>query len=261
MSNLPSNLPSWFGIVIIIVMVFGELAFCAFPALLWALIGRQKLTEAFAWRRASGREYLGAALLAFGSAVAAQVLIVLQNHIWPQGMAGQEASNAFLLPLLQQHPLAMTLALPLSAAFGEELLFRGVLQRALVRRLPVWVAIGLGAVLFSAVHLDVGGFFVRVLFGAALGVLVLRGRSIFPAMLTHFLYDAALLGGTAWVVHRLGLSAALRLAGQANGGASVRTLAYYGGAGLLLIVVGWGLSASAWRRKQPETNEPETSRA
>ncbi len=253
-----TNLPDWFGIMIVVVMVLGELLFFAFPALLWALIGRQKLTEAFAWRQASGREYLGAALLALGCTATAQVLIVLQSHVWPWSMTGQKSSSAFLLPLLQQNPLAMTLALPLSAAFGEELFFRGVLQRALVKRLPAWAAIGLGSVLFSAVHLDVQGFAVRVLFGALLGVLVLRGLSIFPAMLTHFLYDAALFGSTAWYVHYLGLSAALHQAGQANGGAGVRTLAYYGSAGLLLSVLGWGLSVSAWRRKQGKASEAET---
>ncbi len=257
MPNFPSHMPFWFGIVVIVAMVVGELLTCALPALLWALIGRQKLAEAFAWRRAGGRQYLGAALLALGFMAAAQVLEVLQNHVWPQGMVGQNASNALLLPLVQQHPIAMSLLIPLSAAFSEELLFRGVLQRALVKRMPVWTAIGLGAVLFSAIHLDLSGFVVRVLLGALLGILVLRSRSIFPAMLTHFVYDAVLLGGTAWDVHELGLNAALRLANRANGGLSILALACYGGAGLLLLLVGWAVSVRSWRQKPPEASEPE----
>ena len=261
MSSLPTNLPSWLGIVIVAAIVISELAFCAVPAWLWAFVGRQKLTEAFAWRQVSGRQYLGAVLLALGSAAAAQVLIVLQNHVWPRGMAGQEANNALLLPLVQQHPLLMALAVPLSAAFSEELLFRGVLQRALVKRMPAWIAIGLASVLFSAVHLDLQGFIVRLLLGALLGVLVLRSGSIFPSMLTHFLYDTALLGGTAWSVHQMGLKAVLRVAGRADSGMSVTELSCYGGAGVLLIGLGWLLCASGWRRRPGETAATEAAAA
>ena len=252
-------LPSWFGIVLVVVMVLGEFLCCALPALLWVLIGKQKLAEAFAWRRASGREYVGAALLGLGFLPWVQTLIFVQNHAWPRSMAGQETSNAFLLPLLQQHPLAMTLALPLSAAFCEELFFRGTLQRALVKRLPVWLAVSLASVLFAAAHLDVQGFAVRALLGALLATLVLRGRSIFPAMLLHFIYDAAALGSAAWAVHFQGLNAALRVAGRADMGVSLRELIISSLIGTLLLALGWGLCLSAWRRKGAEPNLEEAA--
>ncbi len=245
-------MPSWFGIVLIIVMVVGELLFCALPALLWALIGRQNLVEAFAWRRASGREYVGAALLGLGFLPWVQTLIVIQNHVWPRGMAGQGASDALLLPLLQHYPVAMTLALPLAAAFSEELFFRGPLQRALVRRMPVSLAVGLASVLFAAMHLDMQGFVVRTMLGILLATLVLRGHSIFPAMTLHFVYDAAALGSAAWDVHVQGLNAALRVAGRADMGVSRPELFLSTGVGTLLLAVGWGLCRSAWRRKQVE---------
>lgn len=241
-------MPSWFGIVIIIAMVIGELLFCALPALLWALVGRQKFVEAFAWRRASGREYIGAALLGLGFIPWVQTLIVIQNHIWPRSMAGQEASTALMLPLLLHYPVAMTLALPLAAAFSEELFFRGTLQRALVKRMPVWLAVGLASLLFAAVHFDVQGFIVRTMLGVLLAVLVLRGRSIFPAMLTHFVYDAVLIGITAWSVHSEGLGKALREAGRADMGVSRLELIISTAIGTLLLAVGWALCLSAWRR-------------
>jgi len=246
---MPSNLPSWFGIVIIIVMVIGEVVCLALPALLWAVIGRQKLAEAFAWRRASGREYVGAVLLALGFLPWVQTLVVLQNHVWPRSMAGQEKSSAFLLPLLQHYPVVMILALPLSAAFSEELLFRGPLQRALIKRMPLWVAVGVGSLIFAAAHFDVPGFVVRAMLGVLLAVLVLRGRSIFPAMTLHFVYDAAALGSAAWDVHSQGLSNALRVAGRADMGVGVREMVISTAVGTLLLAVGWGLCDSAWRRK------------
>ena len=254
-----TGMPSWFGIVLIVAMVLGELLFCAVPALLWAVIGRQKLAEAFAWRRASGREYVGAALLGLGFIPWVQTLIVIQNHIWPQGMAGQGANTALLLPLLLHYPVVMTLALPLSAAFSEELFFRGPLQRALVRRMPVWPAIGLASVLFAAAHLDMQGFIVRTMLGALLAVLVLRGRSIFPAMLTHFIYDAVLIGSTAWSVHTSGLHAALREAGRADMGVSRLELYISTGVGTVMLAAGWGLCVCAWRRRRTEAmSESET---
>lgn len=243
----------------IVILVIFELLFFALPTLLWALIGRQRLVEAFAWRRARGLEYLAAVLLALGFAAAAQVLLVLQNHVWPQGVSSQKASTAFLLPLVQQHPFLYPLATSLSAAFSEELLFRGVLQRALVKRLPMWMAIGLASVLFSALHLDLQGFVVRVLLGALLATLVLRSRSIFTAMLTHFLYDAVLLGVMAWDVHLLGLNEAMQQANRVNGGLGLSGLACYGGVGLLLLASGWVISVRAWRQKPLTASEPGTA--
>jgi membrane protease YdiL (CAAX protease family) len=245
-------MPSWFGTVLIIVMALGELLFCALPALLWALIGRQNLTEAFAWRRASGREYVGAALLGLGFLPWVQTLIVVQNHVWPRSMAGQGASNALLLPLLLHYPIVMTLTLPLAAAFSEELFFRGTLQRALLKRLPVWLAVGLASVLFAAVHFDVQGFVVRTMLGVLLATLVLRGRSLFPAMTLHFVYDAAALGSAAWDVHSQGLNMALRVAGRADMGVSRSELMISSAIGTLLLAIGWGLCLSAWRRRAAE---------
>lgn len=249
---MSTNLPAWFGIIIIIVMVIGELISCALPALLWAIIGRQKLAEAFAWKRAGWREYAGAVLLALGFLPWVQTLVVVQNHVWPRSMAGQQSTTALLLPLLQYHPILMVLSLPLSAAFSEELFFRGPLQRALIRRMPVWVGIGVASLIFAAAHFDVPGFVVRAMLGALLAVIVLRGRSIFPAMTLHFVYDAAALGSAAWDVHSQGLSAALRVAGRADMGVSVHELVISTAVGTFLLAVGWGLCVSAWQRKGVE---------
>ena len=246
------GMPSWFGIVLIIVMVIGEFACCALPALLWALIGKQNLVEAFAWRRADWREYAGAVLLGLGFLPWVQTLIVLQNHVWPRSMAGQASNTALLLPLLQHYPIVMLLALPVSAAFSEELFFRGTLQRALLKRMPVWAAVGVASLIFAAVHFDLQGFVVRTMLGVLLAVMVLRGRSIFPAMALHFVYDAAALGSAAWDVHSQGATAALRVASRADMGVSLHELVISTAIGTLLLAAGWVLCWSAWRRKRME---------
>lgn len=246
------GMPSWFGIVLIIVMVIGEFACCALPALLWALIGKQNLVEAFAWRWADRREYAGAVLLGLGFLPWVQTLIVLQNHVWPRSMAGQASNTALLLPLLQHYPIVMMLALPVSAAFSEELFFRGTLQRALLKRMPVWAAVGMASLIFAAVHFDLQGFVVRTMLGVLLAVMVLRGRSIFPAMALHFVYDAAALGSAAWDVHSQGATAALRVASRADMGVSLHELVISTAIGTLLLAAGWVLCWSAWRRKRME---------
>lgn len=74
---------------------------------------------------------------------------------------------------------------------GEELLFRGVLQRLFNR----WfknhhTAIIFTAVLFSAVHMQFYGFIPRMLLGVLLGYLLVWSGSLLAPMLAHFINNA-----------------------------------------------------------------------
>jgi len=79
------------------------------------------------------------------------------------------------------------------AGVGEELLFRGMVQRLLVRRFGTWVGILVAAALFSGMHLQFYGFFPRFLLGIVLGILYAFSGSLWVAMLAHFFYDAMLI--------------------------------------------------------------------
>jgi len=73
-------------------------------------------------------------------------------------------------------------------AIGEELIFRGILQQELgklfnSKHLGVW----LGAILFSAIHLQFEGFLPRMILGAILGYLYLWTKSIWVPIFVHFL--------------------------------------------------------------------------
>lgn len=80
------------------------------------------------------------------------------------------------------------------AAVGEELLFRGVLQRLLIKwfRSPWWGII-ISAALFSAIHLQFMGFFPRLLLGILLGAIFWYSGSLWVAIAAHFVYDAVLI--------------------------------------------------------------------
>jgi membrane protease YdiL (CAAX protease family) len=80
------------------------------------------------------------------------------------------------------------------AAVGEELLFRGILQRLFIKhfRSP-WVGIFIAAFLFSALHMQFLGFFPRFILGIIMGAAYWYSGSLWIAILTHFLYDGLLV--------------------------------------------------------------------
>lgn len=83
------------------------------------------------------------------------------------------------------------LVIAIVPSMAEELMFRGVLQRNLVRLLHsrhagVWVA----AALFSAVHFEFFGFVPRLLLGAVLGYLYEWSGNILVPIAAHFTQNA-----------------------------------------------------------------------
>jgi uncharacterized protein len=80
------------------------------------------------------------------------------------------------------------------AAVGEELFFRGVLQRLFIKltKNPL-IGIILSALLFSGFHLQFYGFFPRFFLGVILGLLYWYSGSLWTAIIAHFVYDAFLV--------------------------------------------------------------------
>jgi membrane protease YdiL (CAAX protease family) len=70
-------------------------------------------------------------------------------------------------------------------ALCEEVLFRGVLARALGRRLPLFAAAAISAVVFSAYHLSLVQALPTLLLGMVFAVIAIRADSVLPAMLAH----------------------------------------------------------------------------
>lgn len=76
-------------------------------------------------------------------------------------------------------------------AIGEELLFRGVIQKIFTRmtRNHHW-GIWISAILFSAMHMQFFGFIPRMVLGAVFGYLLVWSGSMWLPMLGHFLNNA-----------------------------------------------------------------------
>lgn len=76
-------------------------------------------------------------------------------------------------------------------AIGEELLFRGGVQRSFTKMFTnPHLAIWLSAIIFSAIHMQFFGFFPRMLLGAAFGYIYWWTGSLWYAMFAHFLNNA-----------------------------------------------------------------------
>lgn len=74
------------------------------------------------------------------------------------------------------------------AAVCEEIFFRGMLQKVIMECVKnKHIAIWIGAILFSAFHMEFYGFVPRMLMGAYLGYLFYWSGSLMPGILAHFL--------------------------------------------------------------------------
>jgi len=77
------------------------------------------------------------------------------------------------------------------AGIGEELLFRGVMQRLFIKLFKnPWAGILVTAFIFSAFHLQFYGFIPRFILGILLGLIYWYSGSLWPAIIAHFVYDA-----------------------------------------------------------------------
>jgi len=115
---------------------------------------------------------------------------------WAQNMEN-EAARTIKFMLGDQSISNLLFNIVFIAAFagiGEELFFRGVLQRLLIKstRSP-WAGIILAAFFFSFFHFQFFGFIPRFLLGIVLGLIYWYSGSIWPAIIAHFMYDAFIL--------------------------------------------------------------------
>ncbi|HEY0040573.1 MAG TPA: CPBP family intramembrane glutamic endopeptidase [Flavisolibacter sp.] len=115
---------------------------------------------------------------------------------WMKGME-EEATRQIKFMLQDRTPMELAKNLVFIALFagvGEELFFRGILQRMFIRitRNP-WMGIILTAAIFSGIHFQFYGFFPRLFLGVLLGAIYWYSGSLWVAILAHFLYDAAVI--------------------------------------------------------------------
>jgi membrane protease YdiL (CAAX protease family) len=194
--------PSFVSHGLIPAAVGNELLLILAPTVLFAIIARWDWTKTFALRRPATSAIVAAALLGVGLSPWAQFAQVMLEKLWPRDPQIAKVEGELFIAALKAHPILTVVLIPMLAGLCEEFLFRGPVQTSLMRRIPPWAAIAFTAILFSAAHLDVHGFLIRAALGGLFGWIVWRTGSLFPAMLTHFLFDATQLAVSSWQVHQ-----------------------------------------------------------
>jgi len=105
--------------------------------------------------------------------------------------------------------LLAVVAFGLAPGLGEELLFRGLIQRALARRFAAGIAIGVASGLFALAHGDRIHSSAAFPLGLYLGLVAHLGRSVKPAIACHVANNclglvALASGASLWVSGGLG---------------------------------------------------------
>ncbi len=129
-----------------------------------------------------------------------------QSIVFPEFLAGVEKtllgleeSAALLTEAIAGSPdinvfLVNIVVLALLPAFGEEMIFRGVVLPILRKwtgnvHLAVWIS----AFIFSAFHLQFYGFLPRFILGALLGYLFVWSKSLWAPIIAHFINNTLAL--------------------------------------------------------------------
>ena len=115
----------------------------------------------------------------------------LQSYIESTSKAYQQASDAFMKVTSLKGLAVNLLIIAVIPAFGEELLFRGILQRIFINwtRNIHWGII-ISAFLFSAFHMEFYAFFPRWLLGIMFGYMLVWTGSIWTPIFAHFLNNS-----------------------------------------------------------------------
>jgi membrane protease YdiL (CAAX protease family) len=97
-------------------------------------------------------------------------------------------NNELLQKIVEETALLPTLgAIGVMPAIAEEMVFRGVLARALATRYPAIIAVLLSTAAFCAFHLLPAQMLGVLPLGLALGILALGADSIVPTMIAHLI--------------------------------------------------------------------------
>jgi membrane protease YdiL (CAAX protease family) len=121
-------------------------------------------------------------------------------HILPKSTqqwieSGEDDADGTLKNILSmKNPAELMITLILVGALpaiGEELFFRGVLQKFFIQIFKkAWPGIIFTGFLFSAFHMQFMGFLPRMALGIILGALYWYSGSIFTSMLGHFVFNS-----------------------------------------------------------------------
>ena len=189
-------------------VVMQDLSAFALP-MIWALVITELFLLGLLWLYLRKGERISAVHLdrwskmSWSSTVAGAVILI------GAGLAFNWAYGAYIVPNIELqadlrrlfaaipdtavNSVLLFVTIAIVAPLLEEILFRGLLQNALSKRLPVWAAIALSALIFGAMHMDFYAMPPLVAMGAIFGIIYHLTGSLRVTILLHMINNAAAL--------------------------------------------------------------------
>ncbi|MEP7268667.1 MAG: type II CAAX endopeptidase family protein [Saprospiraceae bacterium] len=187
MANLPAN-------PMRLIIMVNHLTMFMIPAIAWGIIWYKKeWLKGLSLKKIPKWLYLIVGLVFLLAAYPIVSKSYEINRLWdlPEWMSTAEDQTAELLKklLTMDNPGSLILNLLVIAiipGIGEELIFRGIIQKEFERHLKnPYVAVILGAIVFSALHFQFAGFLPRMFLGIILGLLFYWTGSLWVSMFVH----------------------------------------------------------------------------
>jgi uncharacterized protein len=188
-----------------ILQTFQSVGLFVFPPILMALMFSSKPLSYLGFKRVTfftvGLSMLLMVVFIPGINLIASLNALIPFPNWMLEM--EEAAERLIKSMLITESIGIALAnilvVAIVPAIGEELFFRGVLQKYIVKWTGrEFLGILITAAIFSAIHMQFQGFFPRLLLGMLFGYLYLWSGSIWVPIAVHFVNN-----GLAVVIYLL----------------------------------------------------------
>jgi len=161
----------------------------------------------------------------------------LQHFIWHPNLQFLQRDQHVQAIALQHYQVLAPVVIGISAGVAEEVLFRGLILKGFLQRMPTWAALLVTGFIFAAIHVDFHEMLLQTLLGVLFGWVVVRSRSIFPAILIHSVYDVTFYAAKAFDIHAIDTYVFFGVYGMPIG-----TMCEILVAGGTMIAAGWLLS-------------------
>lgn len=162
---------------------------------LLALLVGQSLTKTWPAERLEWPVEVGSVVVGISSAFPVLVVMVVIRHLsWQPLRELRGLMDEQIIPMFRGLRTSQLLFLSLAAGWGEELLFRGLMQAEITNQASVIVGIGTASLVFAVVHFITPMYFViAFLMGVYLGWLYWYFDSLWVPILSHTTYDFLIL--------------------------------------------------------------------
>lgn len=186
-----------------IMQILSQVVGIMMPAVVYAILVKEKPLNYLGFNKIQAWSLLG--IVAIFAVVPFLSMVTEWNNgmVFPESMraieerlrTSQEKQEEIIKMFISQGSLFSSLLIvAVLAAVCEELLFRSVIQNALIKLCKnAHVAIIVTAIIFSAFHMDFFGFFPRAILGVMLGYMFWMSGSIIPSMLMHFFNNSTIV--------------------------------------------------------------------